>query len=53
MYHHIIYINIMVKVEMGKVEVQYLYNTLKCNTYIILCPVLMVVADQSGSVTVF
>ena len=24
MYHHIIYINIMVKVEMGKVEVQYL-----------------------------
>ena len=27
MYHHIIYINIMVKVEMGKVEVQYLYNT--------------------------
>ena len=27
MYHHIIYINIMVKVEIGKVEVQYLYNT--------------------------
>ena len=27
MYHHIIYLNIMVKVEMGKVEVQYLYNT--------------------------
>ena len=25
MYHHILYINIMVKVEMGKVEVQYLY----------------------------
>ena len=27
MYHHIIYINIMVKKEIGKVEVQYLYNT--------------------------
>ena len=27
MYHHILYINIMIKVEMGKVEVQYLYNT--------------------------
>ena len=27
MYHHILYINIMIKVEMGKVEVQYLYHT--------------------------
>ena len=27
MYHHILYMNIMIKVERGEVGVQYLYNT--------------------------